>query len=104
MSSKPTTATLELGEDGEDFIVTGVTSNYPGAAISAVRQYCVDSWGETLEHNSGEDYVALEAAEYRTDWAWQPTNEDYPMDEALLVSGDKAKNLSQFAGWRVKVA
>jgi hypothetical protein len=93
-----------LGEDGEDWLVTGTTKETPDSAIHvAVAKEVLDVLGidkDTLDLIGSLPELAC--LTFRPDWGYEPIDPRQPDDECYLVHGDKVpEGTEKFAGTRV---
>jgi hypothetical protein len=93
-----------LGEDGDDWLVTGTTKETHDSDIHvAVAKEILDVIGinkEALETIEGLPELAC--LTFRPDWGYEPIDPQQPDDECYLVHGDKVpEGAEKFAGTRV---
>jgi len=94
----------DLGEDGDDWIVTGTTKDMLDEVILiAVAKAILDSRG--IEEGAIENIQALPThavLTFRPDWGWEPIDPTQTDDECYLVHGDKvSESADKFAATRV---
>lgn len=97
---------IELGEDGEAWLVTGTTPETPDQLVHvAVAKHILDVCG--IDEYTADNIKSLPefaTVSFRPDWGWKPVNPELPDDDAYLVHGDKVPaGVEKFAATRVSV-
>lgn len=95
-----------LGEDGDDWLVTGTTKDTHESLIHvAVAKEILDANGidkDTLDTIEGLPEFAF--LTFRPDWGYEPIDPAHPDDECYLVHGDKVpEGTEKFAATRVTI-
>lgn len=95
MSNTENISVITLGEDGDQWMVTGTSDAH--SADEAVRNWFEDQTGETLEASFLADDLIELNIEYRTDWCWlQGGTEPHGEEDRLVIGSAWGKCFAGF--------